>query len=233
MDLFKKKKLKLECYTHMQDLADLFPPQIGHTALPNWYQHLTRDPEKITIRHCSGFQDLYKNSFVIRSWSDIEIGIAPDGGVSFQIACQNEINRDPVQMHPIESQAAGAWPGYVNVKLMSPWYLRTNRLVKWLMIPPTWDQKDPLEWTTVPGVIEFKYQSANNINCLMKIRPEPYMIKIKAGQALAQFVPLFEEDWDMEVKLFDHNDWQKYFGRWNHSFNHTYLKTRSMLEKKG
>jgi len=228
---FKKKKIKLQCYTTMQSLVDLFPPQAGKGSLPNWYFDLRKEPDWITVRHCNGFQDLYKNSFLIKSWSDIDIEVRPDGSIAYDFACKEEIKL-PLERHHIDSQASGAWPGYCNIKLMSPWYFKTDRMVKWLMIPPIWDQKDPLEWTVAPGILEFKYQHVSNINCLLKLKSEPYMIHIKAGQALAQFVPLFEEDWDMDISLFDDRDWNKHFGRWNHSFGLSYQKTRAMLEKR-
>ncbi len=83
---FKKKKTKLQCYTTMQSLVDLFPPEVGKESLPNWYRGLSKDPEWVTVRHCNGFQDLYRNSFVIRSWSDIDIEVRPDGSIAYDFA---------------------------------------------------------------------------------------------------------------------------------------------------
>jgi hypothetical protein len=227
----KNKKIQLQCHTTMQSLIDLFPPEVNKEGLPSWYKDLPKEEGWITIRHCNGFQDLYKNSIIIRSWSDIDIEVRPDGSIAYDFACKDEI-KVPLERHHIDSQAASAWPGYCNIKLMSPWYFKTENMHKWLMLAPTWDQKDPLEFGIVPGVVEFKYQHVTNINCLLKLKPEPYTIHIKAGQALVQLLPLFDEDWEMNIELFDDRDWVKYFGRWNHAFGLSYQKTRAMLEKK-
>jgi len=233
MNIFNKKKdkINLQCYTTMQSLVDLFPPEVNKDGLPNWYHQLPKEEGWVTVRHCNGFQDLYKNSIIIRSWSDIDIEVRPDGSIAYDFACKDEI-KTPLERHHIDSQAMGAWPGYCNVKLMSPWYFKTDKMYKWLMIPAVWDQKDPLEWTISTGILEFKYQHVTNINCLLKLKPEPYMVSIKAGQALVQLIPLIEDDWEMNIELFDERDWVKKFGRWNHAFHLTYQKTRAMLEKK-
>lgn len=215
----------------MQTLVDLFPPETGKESLPKWYSKLSKDDSQPTVRHCSGFQDLYKNSIIIRSWSDFSIDVFPDNSINYNFACGNHLQY-PLERHHIETQATDAWPGYANIKLMSPWYFKTNKMCKWLMIPPIWDQPDPLEFTIVSGVLEFKYQHETNINCLLKLKSQPYTINVKSGQVLVQLIPLFDEPWNMKVETFDQRDWNKNFGKWNHAFNYSYQKTRSILEKR-
>ncbi len=106
----KNKKIQLRCHTTMQSLVDLFPPEVNKEGLPSWYKDLPKEEGWVTIRHCNGFQDLYKNSIIIRSWSDIDIEVRPDGSIAYDFACKDEI-KTPLERHHIDRQAANAWPG--------------------------------------------------------------------------------------------------------------------------
>jgi hypothetical protein len=100
------------------------------------------------------------------------------------------------------------------------------------VLSPVWHLKNPLEWTVVPGMLEFKYQHATNINLLFKLRPEKYMVRIKAGQPIAHLVPMFDQSWEFETKAMDISDWKKHFARWPHSFDLVYQKTRAFVQKR-
>lgn len=227
----KNKTIQLDAYTLVGNLAEIFPPALSKNNLPEWYSHLARDGEIPNIRQCSGFRDLHHEGILIRSWSDIEIEICPDGSINYDVACKYEIN-DPIERHDLEIQATGAWPGYINIKLLSPWWLKCNQPARWAMLPPIWHMKNPLEWMVVPGMLEFKYQHASNVNLLFKLRPEKYMVKIKAGQPLIHLVPMFDQSWQFDIKTLTKDDWKRYFARWPHSFDYVYQKTRAYIQKR-
>jgi hypothetical protein len=231
--IFKKKeKIKVEAYSPSGELIDLIPIVLAKDCLPSWYFNLAKNQEEIpTIRHCNGFKDLYNEGFIIRSWSDIDIQIKPNGKFMYDVASRNELP-NPIEQHNIALQATGAWPDYINLKLVSPWWVRCNKVVKWAVIQPVWAQHDPAEYTLVPGILEFRYQHMTNLNLIFKVKPEPYTVHIKAGQPLAHVIPLFEDDWSLEVKFLEAGDWQRYFARWTHSFGMVYQKTRAIFGKK-
>jgi hypothetical protein len=227
----RKEKIKLDAYTIVGDLIDIIPPTLSKNNLPEWYSRLPKGGEIPNVRHCSGFKDLHNEGILIRAWSDMEIEISPDESVQFDVACKDEL-KDPIERHDIKNQATGAWPGYTNLKLVSPWWFKCNKPVKWAMLPPVWHTKDPLDWMVVPGMLEFKYQHATNVNLLFKLKSEPFMVRIKAGQPLVHMVPMFDESWELDVKAMDISDWKRHFARWNHSFDLVYQKTRALVQKR-
>lgn len=226
---FKKNKIVLEAFTFTEDLINLFPITYSKESYPHWYQSLSNSNP--TIKHCMGFQDLYNRSLTMPAWAEYLISIEQDGFIKVDSPMKHETPEYWIQ-HNLEIQANGAWPGYANIKLRSPWFLKTDRMVKWLMIPATWEQRDPGEWLQVPGSLEFKYQHQTNINGLFKIETAPKKIKIKAGQPLVHLVPLFDSPWELKLRIMEGNDYKKYFSGWPHSFNYVYQKTRSILERR-
>jgi hypothetical protein len=226
---FKKKSpLKLEAYAPLGQLVDLFPIVHTKNALPSWYHNLLKfDDKQKNVRHCPGVGDLFRLGVMIPAWSDHEIVIYPDGRTNVRSPSSN----NPVSSHNLNFDAPGAWPGYVNVKLLNPWMLYCNKPVKWLFLSPTWCNSDPAEFTIVPGVLEFRVAHEANVNMLFKLKSEPYTVLIKAGDSLMQMIPITEEKFELEVKTMTQDILTEKFLPWNHSFNYGYQKAISRIKK--
>lgn len=230
--MFKKKKIKLIANTHSTGLIDLFPLQ--KSRMPDFFSKLpksgTKENFSNNVRVCSGLLDLYHKGVSIQSWQDIEILVSSDGSVSFD-APQPEWAG---QSHLLESQAPGAWPGYVNAKLTSPWVLECNKAVQWTVIQDIWSQNNPDDFLVVPGNLEFKYQNQTNINLLIKVpKTGSKIIKIKAGDPLALLIPNFEDDFILDHEYMDQAKWSKLMGsRWIFTKGPAYARLRSLLRSK-
>lgn len=228
MIFFKKKEtLKLEAYAPTGQLTDIFPIVHTRNALPSWYHNLPKVNYEKSIRHCPGVVDLFRAGVMIPAWADQEIIIFPDGNVRVVSASTDR----PTSSHNVDIEAPGAWPGYVNVKLLNPWMFYCNKTINWLFLPPTWCQSDPAEFTIIPGVLEFRLAHEANINMLFKLKPEPYKVSIKAGDSLMQMIPITEEKFNLEVKTMTQDIFTEKFLQWNHSFNYGYQKAISRIKK--
>ena len=226
----KKNKLVLTANSPSDGLVDLFPLVKGR--LPNFFKNLKKnDLQKETnnnVRVCPGLTDLYSTAISIPAWQDIKITIGPRG-----------MDVDAPQMqwsassHDLNSQAPGAWPGYVNIKLESPWILQCNKDVKWTMIQPVWDQQMPHEQIVVPGVLEFKYQNQANINLIFPVHNTEKEYKIKAGDIIAMLIPNFDNDYDIVCQYIDKLNVDRILNsRWIFANGPTYPKMRSILRNK-
>lgn len=231
--MFKRKKINLIANTHSTGLIDLFP--LEKSCLPDFFNNLPKTglagniPNNVRI--CAGLTDLYSRSISIQAWQDIEIIITSNGTVNFD-AAQPEFAGTS---HNLKTQTPGAWPEYVNAKLLSPWMLECNKDVQWTMIQNTWSQSHPGEFLVVPGNLEFKYQNMSNINLLIKKPKEgSTKIKIKAGDPLALLIPNFEEEFDLEHQYMDQAKWSKLAeSRWVFSKGPApYHRLRSLLRSK-
>ena len=230
--MFKRKeKLKLIGNCPSDGLAELFPMQ--KASLPEWFKHLPKNDltnqSHNNVRVCSGLTDLYSRAVTIPMWQDMSITIDPIGGVHIDAPQPNW----SASTHPIDSQAPGAWPGYVNVKLTSPWVVECAKPVQWTMIQPVWDQKTPEDYIVIPGNLEFKYQNQSNVNLLFPIPNNTKTYNFRAGESIAMLVPNFEEDFDVVCQFMDNDRWSRIMaGRWIFTRGPAYARLRSLLRNK-
>ena len=230
---FKKQKpIKIEFYTHVGQLMELFPPTLATDALPSWFEKLPSKAGK-NVKHCVGIKDLFSKGIMIPLWSDYTVDLdsrkAPI--ISCPVAKQYPLY-PPAEAHNLSEQAPGAWPGYQNVKFTSPWLVYTSEPIKWTCIQPVWNQHDPQQYTIVPGVIEFKYQNQLSVNTLWKNSLTPRTEKLKAGDSILQLVPVTDKPFEIEVKFLNQEIFSQKFTRWEYSFDLQYHKIKSLFEKR-
>lgn len=232
--MFKKKKEKIKLIGNApsEGLVELFPLQKG--VLPDFFKRLPknnlRDEGVNNIRVCTGLTDLFQNSITIPAWQDMTIRISADGHTDVNAPQE----RWSATQHPLPLQAPGVWEGYVNVKLSSPWLIECNKDVRFTMIQPTWNQKNPNEMVVVPGVLEFKYQNQSNINLIFPIpKSSSKIYEIKAGDIVAMLVPQFTEDYDLECKYINQLEADRLLtSRWQFTHGPAYARLRAFLRNK-
>jgi hypothetical protein len=223
----KKQSLKLEVYTPVGQLAELFPVVRSKEALPKWYHHISAPPDQKTVKQCPGISTLFNRSVTIPAWADHDITIYPNGHTEIT----SPYSQKPTSSHRLSTDAPGAWPGYANIKFLNPWMFWCNKPVDWLFLPPTWNQLDPQEFTVVPGITEFKVVHEANVNTLFKLKDTPYRVSIKAGDALMQMIPITEESFELEIKSMTPQIWAEKFQQWPFSLNYVYHKAISKIKK--
>lgn len=225
---FKKKKLKLEIYGPNQQLIDLFAPVRMKDSVPSWYKSMPKGQQNVS--HCLGMRELYSAGLMFPLWSDYEIMLGTHGVDGVQWPADNNHTMG-AETHDINTQAPGAWPGYVNIKFSSPWWFWCSEPIQWVWTQPAWNQTDPQKFTIVPGSTEFKYQNQTNINTIWKLGT-PRTERLKAGYPMVHLIPLTDRDWDFEVGVMTDKVFAKKFQRWNYAFTKPYQRLRQDYKKR-
>lgn len=224
----KNDKLVLEMYAEIGELCELFPPERLKKSIPSWFYNIPGDGKK-TVKQCPGFIDLHDSGIVVRSWAEYEITVSPH---SAQVKAPQYQRGPHSDIHDLNFQAPGAWPGYQNVKLHSPWLFWCNEPIKWMWTQPTWEQNDPAKFIVIPGVSEYKYQNRTNILLLFKSQPTEYKVHIRPGDILAHLVPLTERPVEYKVDVLTPDIYNRKFAKWNHSFDMVYQKTKAIIGRR-
>jgi hypothetical protein len=226
----KNKKIILKAYTYSGELAELFPPSISSNQLPEWYESLPSVKDNLikSVKHCVGFKELNSSSVMLPSWVEYHITVNPTGIADIH----SPMPPPSGTSHPLEYQAPGAWPNYVNVKLHSPWYFWCSEPINWMWSQPVWHQKSPSTRITMPGITEFRYYHQTHVNFLYPMSSTSYTDIIYPGEPLVQVTPLTEREWELQVEVLTNEDWAKKILPWDHSFKFNYQKSRHIHENK-
>jgi hypothetical protein len=89
---------------------------------------------------------------------------------------------------------------YQHIKLSNPWSFKTNKFINLLWTDPVWNRNNFLDYSMLPGIINFKYQSAAHLNLAFKYTDKPYSIDITLGEPLVMLAPLS----DHKIKIKHH-----------------------------
>jgi hypothetical protein len=207
MNLFTKN-VKLDFYTEHKHLVDLVPPV--RSSVPRWAMNLQSpkvycphtDMERVvkgnTIKTCPGFRSMFINSFMIPSWTDMEIVV--DGNK--QAASWHFADKFTEISQHTEWQVAPEFSkDHFILKLISPWYADTNVDVSFVICPAFWHwDKVKGEVSMPPGVMNFhQYKSGAVNNFFFVSKHKTQSIFIPAGTPLAYLIPMTERKVDLRV----------------------------------
>jgi hypothetical protein len=199
-----KKTVTLDCFTNRADVYEYSKIDYSSNFIPKWWKQV---PPKLsssffpspTIKTCAGFTSLYKEGFIIPMWSDIAIKVDKEGDTGYMWQYSDKISE--ASGHSQE-QRGTFMPEkeYVHLKLVNPWLIKSDKLIKFLWMQPSWNIDDFSTYHIPPGVIEYKFQHGANINLFVKRQKEEGTVNINFGQPLAHIVPLA----DVKIKLKHH-----------------------------
>lgn len=233
MIFFKKSTVVLDCFVTNNSIAELFPISFLREHLPTWWKEIPKSssvdrcPVEIsTIKRCPGFKDLFKNSICLPAWSQYRLYQDPMHGFS-HIAP----NRSADGLPHKEEQLDGAFLDYQHYKLISPWYIKENTGINFLMTQASWHNSDPCRFHIPSGMLEFKYQHSTHINL---VAPKNTVLKehdIDAGQPLVYLVPLTEKKIKINIEVVSHEEINKLHA-YHHSFYNSYELTKKILKEK-
>jgi hypothetical protein len=233
----KRKKIVVDAFTYKAAVHDFFPIERATKFFPKWWTDLPKDYESIqynipvrysTMKHCTGFIDLYKNSFILPMWSDLSIKTYEDGTYNY---VYSEGDPRPVVSHP-KVEYGNAFDSYIHLKIESPWAIREKTGIQFYYGSPSWNQLDLLSKVhIVPGLLDFKYQDSTHVNML--VNRENSIIEFKHGQPMAQIVPLSEHDFEIKTHLLSK---QEYFSMveknsYKMSFLNRFKRTKSLVKQ--
>lgn len=231
----KKESIKLEMYAPIGHLIEMFPPVFMKHFVPDWWNAINpkndvheKNLKGKSIKFCPGFKDLYSVGIGIPLWSDYEINISDEKIVNVQWPTDSQ--QIGAESHNLTSQTPGAWPGYGSVKFTNPWKFYCEEDIKFAWVQPVWNQTDPIQFITVPGISEFNVNRHTSINTLWKLGHRKEFLK--AGTIMAQLVPLTERPIELVYKVMTSDDFKDKFAIWDFSLKAaTYARNKVLMRK--
>jgi hypothetical protein len=233
MIFFKKKSITLDCFVSNYSIAELFPIQPTVQMIPSWWKQVSKETPVTgcpigmsTIKRCSGFKDLFKNSFCMPAWSEYLLLQDPVNGFS-HVAPNSAA--DGMQHHVLQME--GAFKNYQHYKLISPWLLQEKSGINFIMTQASWHNETPCEFHIPTGSLEFKYQHSTHINLVAPSVSTVKQYSIPAGQPLVYLIPLTEQDVTVNIQVIDDKEMSK-LRTYHHSFYNGYEITKKILKER-
>lgn len=194
---FPQKKIVLDCFTSEVYAIEYAPITSAIKHMPEWWRNLPPTYSAVTetnMRHCPGMVDYYKRSVTIPLWTDLSITVNSDKNINWLFS-----DSLTGAVHHPRSQYSGFLENFTHMKIDSPWFFRSEKKVDWLWSHPTYNYQYSDDAVSVPGVINFYYQHAVQINMFIKADKEKQIL-IPQGQPMAVLTPLS----DRKVEVIRH-----------------------------
>lgn len=202
----KKKKVVLDCFTHINYAHNILPIEKATRYMPDWFKTLKPsnlsnpyEPPLITMKACPGFINYFAHSFVIPAWDHIHMRVSRE---NLQVLCET-IKHDA---HSPEQYGEFLDQSYIHFKINTPWFINSKSNVKFMQTFPVWcyqGRHRPEKILHCPGILDFHTQSSTNVNMFVK-KPvdneKDYIITFEPGLPLVFYTPLE----DVEVKINNH-----------------------------
>lgn len=198
---FRKKQRVFDVFTDNTMAYDHAQLQRADVVYPDWWKRLspTYQSDELmfdapTARTCSGIIDLYRNSFILPMWSDLNIEVSPtsEGGYRYQYS--NQISK--LTHHEIEQyDDAFNSSQSQHIKLLGPWVGLCKIPTRMLWTDPLYNRSELFDVNILPGVIDHnKISTQFNINMLLKRYSNKHTVyKFKFGDPIVMITPLTED----------------------------------------
>lgn len=202
--MIAKNKIVLDCFTDRSEVYELARVDRATKFLPDWWKALPNVDSNAFIpepnaKYCVGLINSFANSLALPLWSDLHIDVAPEGDPSFR--WQFSDGASNLQSHDY-SQWAGFVPPekYLHLKLIGPWRIKTKSDVQFFWSEPTWNLLTSTNIRVLPGVIDYKNNTATNVNIMVERTDKPTHVRLKFGTPIAFITPMT----DKKVELRHH-----------------------------
>lgn len=208
--LFPKKKIVLDCFTHSESILQTAPITNAMKHIPSWWKKLPSSrygtaffPEP-TMKGCIGMVDYYANSVALPLWSDLMINVDLNKYYQWQFSdrLSEAITHDT-------NQHTGFLNNYGHLKLITPWFLKTKKDIKWVWSQPIYNfNSDVVNVKILPGVMGFKQQHKANVNMMLPLdQPKQYFLE--QGQVLAHLTPLSDHKVEVVRHLISQSEYAR------------------------
>lgn len=237
-----KKPIELHLYTFRSDVFHNCPIKPAKSFMPDWWKKLPTKTEfcpdglrpMLNMRFCTGMTDLFTKGFMIPLWSDIRVKIDGKNDDNPQHSWQYADLESEGVVHD-QSQRGEYMPDsdYCHIKLESPWLAECSEDIDFLLLQNTWCMDQPEKYFSPAGVLNFKHQSATNINLLFAREDEGRVIQLNCNDPLVQLIPL--SDRPVKIKMHfitkDEAEARKKAMTHKRSFTASYLKHKKNKNK--
>lgn len=207
-NIFKKpKKIVVDCFCVLDYVYDYTPIDYGSKFFPEWWKDTDpscNDDKALTIKNCIGVIDYYKKSIVIPSWFEMELQIYSVTDPEKRCYSYEASNKDTsdVESHHRAQFEKFALSNGQNMKLTSPWYIKTQEDIHWTWTQPTWNLRNNLQnFVLLPAVVNYKYQHSTNINFLIINEEKHKVARIEPNTPLVMLHPMSEREIEIKKHL--------------------------------
>lgn len=201
---------KIEFYSKVPGLPELFPIVPTKFALPKWANsakdnYIKRKETAVGrmnhIYQCPGIFDLFNYGYVIPMWHDVIINTTGNPDEFSWTVPSSELTEFDSSTNIIENQSNGVgsvmpikpWSLSTMLKVNTPWNIVAPRGVKFLMMPIAYP--DSFEFESSIGILDPGY--SNEINIQLYYNVHKGNVLIKAGTPLAQLIPISEQSFEL------------------------------------
>ena len=190
----------------------------GVKYIPDWFKNLKSQIVShevdggvfYTMKTCPGFIGLYKKSFMIPLWSDVNISLAEDGS---NYASWYAPNKDATMEahHPIQFDgfASGEWQ---HLKFECPWYVKSSKPLDFCFLEPVWNGIDETKNIRIlPGIVgsQKSHSVRLNVNTMIKREEQHEIYQLKLGTPFCHIVPMTDEKINIKHHLVDEAEIKK------------------------
>jgi hypothetical protein len=234
MFFFKTKKVVIDAfiserYSHAYDYA---PIDYAEKFMPDWWKKLPKteldfdimNRKNESMKTCAGFIDHMNKGLIIPLWSDLMIKTDVPDLYSYQFSdglskCESHATK----------QRAGFQDERINIKVISPWLIRSEKNVNFTFLPAFWNHEVPPGFDLAIGTSNFYYQNATHMNLLVDIGKR---IFVPFGKPMLHLMPLTERKIELRKHLVTEEQWHRENKRMiSMSFNSAYFKLKKHREK--
>lgn len=171
--------------------------------MPDWWKALPKEEADLSLtnmRRCVGMVDYYKKSIAIPLWSDLSITVNSDRSINWQFS-----DNTTVAVHHARSQYGSFLENYTHMKIESPWLFTSEKGVDWIWSHPVYNYKHNDDVVSLPGVTNFYYQHATQINLFVRANEERRIL-IPHNSPMAVITPLSDRRVEIVRHLVDKDE---------------------------
>ena len=166
---------------------------------------------------------------------DDDYKITYEKSIILDVECPGANSNGNIQEH-IQQHTPNQWnfayKDSCHVKLMSPWLVKSDTDIDFMMHDPTWHKEKQMGmYTLVPGIVNFKYQPSTAINMFLTPSEKSKTIELEAGAPMAYLTPLGNVNLKIKTELISHERWNQML---KHRFSFTNLaqKTKKFIMRR-
>ena len=216
-DIFvKRKKIVLDFFTVNPAAYGYAKPVKATRVLPSWFKDMPKKRSftvdevprtEATVKRCPGLIDYYSSAIALTSWFVAEMEIHPEGKVAVHMG-RGGGNFHEHERWQYENYVKGTTGR--NLKLGSPWHIKSKPNIKVLLAEPTWNNYSHYGSISVlPGILDLRYTDSTHINMMTRPGSNTKTISFEPGDPLAFLIPLTDDDFTIQSHLISELEYAK------------------------
>jgi hypothetical protein len=188
--IMKRGTIHVDFFTDEEQLYNTAYIDRANKFYPDWWKKLPKQLDTFetpcaTMKTCRGFIDLYANSLIFPSPTDMWFNVTEK---DYKV---HTPSGERIDDYHNQIQRGDFLKNFHHAKLLPRWVAKCKNDIKFSWQKPMYNFENPLDFILLDGVVDFKYQRKMNINiCFRKTLKT---IKIDFLQPLVMITPQTEK----------------------------------------